>query len=83
MHNLTLIVALTEQRRHQCPCGAVADRGFGLCRKCRARNAWRRKTTSSHRMPRRRRSAHRDRNVARFFADLFTRFTLVSNGMEG
>ena len=83
MHNLALIVALTEQRRRQCPCGAVAERPFGLCRKCQARNAWRRKTTSNRRKPHRRHLAHRNRKVASFFADLFTHFMIASNGMEG
>ena len=26
MHNLALAVILADQRRRQCPCGAVADR---------------------------------------------------------
>ena len=83
MHNLALIVILSEQRRRQCPCGAAADRRSGLCRKCQDRNAWRRKTTSNHRKPHRRRLAHRNRKVASFFADLFTYFMIASNGMEG
>ena len=76
MHNLALTVLLTDQRRRQCPCGAVADRPFGLCRKCQDRNAWRRKTTRG-------RPARRTRSVAQFFAGMFTQFALVSNGMEG
>jgi hypothetical protein len=76
MHNLALTVILAEQKRRQCPCGAVADRPFGLCRKCQARNAWRRKTTSTRRKATRRRFGRRARNVARLFADAFT-------GMEG
>lgn len=83
MHNLALIVALTEQRRRQCPCGAVAEQRFGLCRKCQARNAWRRKTTPSHRKATRGRPARRTRKVARFFGGMFTLFTTVSNGTEG
>ena len=76
MHNLALTVILAEQRRRQCPCGAVADRPFGLCRKCQDRNAWRRKTTSTRRKATRRRFGRRARNVARPFTDVFT-------GMEG
>jgi hypothetical protein len=68
MHNLALTVILAEQGRRQCPCGAVADRSSGLCCKCKARNSWRRKTTSV-----RRKTAHRvghhARKVARLIAD--------------
>ena len=63
MHNLALIVILAEQRRRQCPCGAVADRHSGLCRKCQDRNAWRRKTSSAHREAGRRHRGHRSRKV--------------------
>jgi len=83
MHNLALAVILADQRRRQCPCGAVADRPFGLCRKCQDRNAWRRKTTPRRRKTTRGRPARRTRSVAQFFAGMFTQFALVSNGMEG
>jgi len=74
MHNLTLIVALAEQRRRQCPCGAVADRHSGLCRKCQDRNTWRRKTNpargkTAHGKTARRRIGHHARKVARLFFD--------------
>ena len=83
MHNLALIVALTEQRRRQCPCGAVAERPDGLCRKCQARNAWRRKTTSGHRKTTRRGPSRRTRNVARFLGGIFTLVVPSNSGMEG
>jgi hypothetical protein len=67
MHNLALTVILADQRRRQCPCGAVADQPFGLCRKCQDRNAWRRKATSARRKAVRRRIHHRARRVARIF----------------
>ena len=66
-HNLALTIVLTEQKRRQCPCGAVADRPFGLCRKCQDRNAWRRKAASSRRKAPRRRNGHRVRKAARIF----------------
>jgi hypothetical protein len=71
MHNLALTVILADQGRRQCPCGAVADRPFELCRKCRDRKAWRRKTTFARRKDNRRRIGRRVRNVARLL-----------NGME-
>lgn len=54
MQNLALTVILADHRRRQCPCGAAADRPFGLCRKCQHRNEWRRKTTTPRRKTRRR-----------------------------
>jgi hypothetical protein len=83
MHNLALIVALAEQRRRQCSCGAIADPRTGLCRKCQDRNAWRRKATSARRKTSRRRFARRIRTVARFLADVLNPLPTISNGMEG
>jgi len=81
MHNLTLIVALAAQRRRQCPCGAVAERPFGSCRKCQARKAWRRKTTTPRRKANRGRSARRVHDSARFLAYVPTLATITSNGV--
>jgi hypothetical protein len=83
MHNLALTVILADQRRRQCPCGAVADRPFGLCRKCQNRNAWRRKTTSGRRKAIRRRLADRARNVARFLVAVLAVLLTMTNGLEG
>jgi hypothetical protein len=83
MHNLALTVILADQRRRQCPCGAVADRPFGLCRKCQNRNAWRRKTTSVRRKAIRRRIVDRARNVARFLGGIFAVLPTMINGLEG
>jgi hypothetical protein len=86
MHNLALIVAIAEQRRRQCPCGAVAEPLSGYCRKCQDRNAWRRRTTSTRRRAarrhRRRRLVHRVRNVAQFVVDILNPLPAMSNGME-
>ena len=56
--NPTLIAALADERRRQCPCGAVAERPDRLCRKCHARMTWRRKTTRTSRRAARRLAAH-------------------------
>jgi hypothetical protein len=81
MHNLALAVILADQRGRQCPCGAVADRPRGLCRKCQDRRSWRRKTESiqrksTHRKTGRRRIARRVHDVAAL-AVLF-----INNGLE-
>jgi Tfp pilus assembly protein PilX len=74
MHNLALTVLLAEHKRSQCPCGAVAERRSGLCRKCHDRNAWRRKTTSTHRRKAtRRRTGRRSRNASWLHTELTTR----------
>ena len=59
MRNLALAVILADQRRRQCPCGAVADRPFGLCRKCQDRKSWRRKSESTHRKSTHRKTGRR------------------------
>ena len=48
---------LTRDRLRQCPCGAVAEQLDRLCRKCKARMAWRRKTTRTSRRAARRLAA--------------------------
>jgi hypothetical protein len=73
MQNLALIVALAAKKRRQCSCGAVADPIHGVCLKCQARNAWRRKVTATRRKVARRRLAHHARSVARFVAGALTR----------
>ena len=80
MHN-SLLAALTEDRR-QCPCGAVAERSNGLCRKCQARLAWRRKTTSTHLEATLRLAGHRPRKAARRLASEKPTRPAMSRGME-
>jgi hypothetical protein len=82
MHNLALAVILADQRRRQCPCGAVADRPFGLWRKCQHRNAWRRKTTPTRRKTARRRIGRRVHDVARFPIGALA-VLLINDGLEG
>jgi hypothetical protein len=63
----TLVPLLTEDRHRQnCPCGAVAERPYGLCRKCHARMTWRRRTVdTAHRAARRQRRGRSARELAR------------------
>jgi hypothetical protein len=82
MHNLALAVILAEQRRRQCPCGAVADRPFGLCRKCQHRNAWRRKTATPRRKTSRRGFARRVHAAARFLVGAVAMLLINRNGLE-
>ena len=74
MHNLALTVILADQRRRQCPCGGVADRPFGLCRKCQDRKSWHRKTESTHRKSTHRKTARL--RIARRVHDV------AGNGLE-
>ena len=79
MHNLALAVILADQRRRQCPCGAVADRPFGLCRKCQDRDAWQRKTTTPRRKTSHRGFGRRVHDAARFLAGAVAVLTVNSN----
>ena len=83
MHHQTYLLALFAQdRRRHCPCGAVAERPYGLCRKCQARNAWRRKTTFTRRRAARRRIGPRTRNVARLLSDAMSLFPSTSKARK-
>lgn len=83
MQNLALITILAEQRRRQCPCGAVADRPVGLCRKCQNRKAWRRKTTTPHRKAGRRGFARRVHDIARYLLGALVICLTITYGLEG
>ena len=87
MLNLALTVILADQRGRQCPCGAIADRPHGLCRKCQDRKSWRRKTESTHRRSThhktgRRRIARRVHDVAGGFLVAALAALLTKNGLE-
>ena len=45
MNHPILIAALVDDWRRQCPCGAVAQQPYGLCRGCQAAAISRRETT--------------------------------------
>jgi hypothetical protein len=59
-----LAAALHAEKQRQCPCGAVAEHRHGLCRKCQAPAAWRRRTTATKRRSSRRLTARRIRHLA-------------------
>jgi hypothetical protein len=69
MHT-TLVPLLTGDRHRQnCPCGAVPEHPYGLCRKCHARMTWRRRTTDNvRRAARRQRRGRSTRGRARMLA---------------
>jgi|HubBroStandDraft_3_1064219.scaffolds.fasta_scaffold811052_1 hypothetical protein len=77
-----LLAALTEDRSRQCPCGAVAERRHGLCRKCYARVQWRRKTTHTAHRTSRHLAARQARAGARRFTDAMSFVTKRSKGVE-
>jgi hypothetical protein len=74
-----LITVLAEDRRRQCPCGAVAEQPYGLCRKCHARMIWRRKTTRATRRAARRQAAG---HGARLLACAMSLLRTASKGAE-
>jgi hypothetical protein len=57
--------ALYVEKQRQCPCGALAGRRHGLCRKCEARAAWRRRATATKRRSSRRLTVRRVRHLTR------------------
>ena len=65
--------ALARERHRQCPCGAVAERPWTLCRKCQARSAWRRRNTPTSRRAARRIARRQPRDRARLLAGALLR----------
>jgi len=82
MSHPDLIAALADVRRHQCPCGAVADQHDRLCRKCHARMAWRRRTTRTNRRAPRRLAARQAHEGTRILASAIALLRTVSKGAE-
>jgi hypothetical protein len=74
-----LITALAGDRHRQCPCGAVAEKPHGLCRKCQHRMLWRRKTTRTSRRAARRLAV---RHGARLLADAMSLLRTTGKGVE-
>ncbi len=81
MNHPILIAALYEDRRRPCPCGAVAQQPYGLCRECQRAAAWRRKTerTSRCAAPSWTRAAT---TTARLFARVASLLQISSKGAE-
>jgi len=82
MDHPRLIAALADDRRRQCPCGAVAAQPERLCRKCDARMAWRRKTTRTSRRAARRLAAHQAHEGTRILASAMALLQTISKGVE-
>ena len=49
MNHPILVAALAEDRHRQCPCGAIAQQSYGLCRECQAVAVWRFETAQTRR----------------------------------
>ena len=64
----SITIALAEDRRRFCACGAATEPPYGMCRKCHARTTWRRHNTRPRRHTVRRRSGRLARDRARALA---------------
>jgi hypothetical protein len=49
MNHPILIAALVEDRHRRCPCGAVTQQPYGLCRECEVAAVWQCETARSNR----------------------------------
>ena len=49
MNHQNLVAALAEEPCRRCPCGAVAQQPYGLCRECQAVTVWHRETKRTRR----------------------------------
>jgi hypothetical protein len=60
-----LAAVIHAEKKRQCPCGAIAEHRYGLCRKCQARAAWRRRNTATSRRRSRRPAMRHVRGLAK------------------
>jgi hypothetical protein len=76
--NPTLIAALADDRRRQCPCGAVAQQLDGLCRGCHIATICRSDTETSHHASRH--PAHARSGKAGLLARVASLLQMVTKG---
>ena len=81
MNHPILIAALVEDQRRWCPCGAVAQQPYGLCRECQAVAVWRREAGQSSRRTTHR-LTHAGTGKARLFARVASLLQAISKGAE-
>jgi hypothetical protein len=74
------VIVLNAQKHRTCPCGAMAESTHGLCRKCQARIAWRRKAMQKNRRGARRLAARHARTFVRLLADTMNRSSTTKGG---
>lgn len=81
MHPNT-ILKLAQERTHQCPCGAVPEYPYGMCRKCHAGMVWRRRQAGPARRAARRRRGRQSREQSRILALTESTFRANSKGAD-
>jgi hypothetical protein len=81
MNHPILVAALVEDRHRRCPCGAVAQQPYGLCRECQAAGAWRREAGQSGRRATLR-LTRAGTGKPRLFARAASLFQIIGKGAE-
>ena len=81
MNHPILIAALAEDRRRRCPCGAVSQEPYGLCRECQPTVVRRPETVRSSRRAAPR-STHARTEKAGLFARVASLLQITSKGAE-
>ncbi len=81
MNHPSLVAALVEHRRRRCPCGAVAQQPYGLCRECQAAAVWRCEVARAgrHAAPNWTRAGAAE---ARLFVRVVSLLQIISKGAE-
>lgn len=75
--------ALARDQHRRCPCGAVAERPWALCRKCQARMAWRRRNDATSRRTARRITRRQARHGARLLTSTLALLRIVAKEVDG
>jgi len=81
MNHPILIAALVEDQRRRCPCAAVAQQPYALCRECQAIVVWQRETSRSSRRATLRSTLART-GEARLFARVTSLLQIISKGVQ-
>ena len=82
MNHPLIIIAMAEDQRRFCPCGATTEDPYWLCRKCHARTEWRRRNAQPGRRNARRRSGRQARDQARVLAFAESMFRATGKGTD-
>lgn len=80
MNHPILIATFVDDRRRRCPCGAVAQQPYDLCRECQAAAVWRRETARTSRRASHR--THAETAKTRLFARVTSLLQIIGKGAE-
>ena len=77
-----IILTIAQQQTRSCPCGAIPELPYGMCRKCYAGMVWRRRKAGPAQRAARRRRGRQSRERARILTLAESMFRANGKGAD-